>query len=97
MHPAFNLYANGDRASEVAIDTTPMRDVYVVLNSFDAGGVARISVFVNPLVIWIWAAGVILAIGAIIAGWPGPRAQRRAVTAAAPAAGRAVEPTRVEV
>jgi len=97
MHPGFSLYANGDRASDVAIDTTPLRDVYVVLNSFEAGGVARISVFVNPLVIWIWAAGVILAIGAIIAGWPGPRAQRRTATAPAPAAGRAVEPTRVEV
>ncbi|MDX6645961.1 MAG: cytochrome c-type biosis protein CcmF [Miltoncostaeaceae bacterium] len=96
MHPGFSIYANGDRATEVAIDTTATRDIYVVLSSFEAGGIARISVFVNPLVIWIWAAGVILAIGALIAGWPGPRVQRRAAPAAARAPARPAEPTRVE-
>jgi cytochrome c-type biogenesis protein CcmF len=96
MHPAFTLYANGDRASEVAIDTTAARDVYVVLGDLRAGGVVQISVFVNPLVIWIWVAGGILAIGALIAGWPGTRAERRLASAPAPAP-RAPAATRVEV
>jgi cytochrome c-type biogenesis protein CcmF len=97
MHPAFSLYANGDRSSEIAIDTTASRDLYVVLTDLAPGGLARISVFVNPLVIWIWVAGAILAAGALIAAWPGPRAQRRPAPAPAPAPAPVAAPTRVEV
>jgi cytochrome c-type biogenesis protein CcmF len=96
MHPAFSLYANGDRSSEIAIDTTASRDLYVVLTDLETGGLVRISVFVNPLVIWIWVAGAILAAGAVIAAWPGPRGHRRPAMVPAPAA-RPAAKTRVEV
>ena len=33
---------------------------------------AALSVFVNPLVLWLWVAGAIIALGGLVAAWPGP-------------------------
>jgi cytochrome c-type biogenesis protein CcmF len=57
----------------VAIDSGPRRDIYVVMVGLDESGLAQVSVFVNPLVMWLWIAGVLIAIGAVIAAWPPPR------------------------
>ena len=62
------------------------RDLYLFLSQLQDDGLARISVFVNPLVLWIWVAGGIMLIGGLIAAWPGPPATRRE-----PAAARAAE------
>ena len=58
-------------------DSGPGRDLYLFLSQLQDDGLARISVFVNPLVTWIWVAGGIMLIGGLIAGWPGPPATRR--------------------
>jgi cytochrome c-type biogenesis protein CcmF len=76
------------QSSEVAIDTRATGDLYAVLSSL-SGGVATFSIFVNPLVVWIWVSGILIAIGALIAAWPGPRAQRAPARARAAAARRA--------
>jgi cytochrome c-type biogenesis protein CcmF len=54
--------------------------VYVVLVGLTPDGLARISVFVNPMMMWIWIGGVIMVVGALIAVWP----SRRPRGAAAP-------------
>ena len=72
------------RASDVAIDSRPSRDLYVVLVQLESGGLARLSVFVNPLVLWVWIAGILVVAGGTIAAWPGSPSARR-VRAAAPA------------
>jgi cytochrome c-type biogenesis protein CcmF len=78
MTPTIGFYpASQQRLTEVALDSTPVRDVYVVLVSVDASGLARLSVFINPLVIWVWIGGLIMLIGGLIAAWPTPRAQRQ--------------------
>ena len=33
--------------------------------------------FVNPLVLWLWIAGVLVALGGLLAAWPGPPSSRR--------------------
>jgi cytochrome c-type biogenesis protein CcmF len=88
MHPGVITYrVDETRASQVAIDSRPTRDLYLFLSQLQDDGLARISVFVNPLVLWIWVAGGIMLIGGLIAGWPGPPATRREPAAArAPAA-----------
>lgn len=63
------------RSSEVAIHTTPFRDVYVVLVGLTPDGLARLSVFVNPMMLWIWVGGLIVAFGALIAVWPARRSR----------------------
>ena len=65
----------------VAIDSGPARDLYLVLTELTPTGTARLSVFVNPLVLWLWVAGAIIA-----ARRPGGRLARPAV--GAPRAGR---------
>ena len=88
LHPGVIIYnVDETRASQVAIDSGPSRDLYLFLSQLQDDGLARISVFVNPLVLWIWVAGGIMLIGGLIAGWPGPPASRREPAAArAPAA-----------
>ena len=66
-------------STEVAIDSGPTRDLYVVLAGLDESGTARLSVFVNPMVSWLWAAGIIMFAGGLFAVWPA------AVTSRAPA------------
>jgi len=73
-------------SSSTAIATPSVRtglgeDLYVTLLSYDpVGGSATLRVFVNPLVMWIWAGGLIVALGALFAIWP----DRRRLTAGAP-------------
>ncbi|HET6691665.1 MAG TPA: heme lyase CcmF/NrfE family subunit [Miltoncostaeaceae bacterium] len=88
LHPGVITYTVDEtRASQVAIDSAPSRDLYLFLSQLQDDGLARISVFVNPLVLWIWVAGVLMFIGGLIAGWPGPPSTRREPAAArAPAA-----------
>jgi cytochrome c-type biogenesis protein CcmF len=78
MHPTIGFYpASQQRLTEVALDSSPVRDVYVVLVGIDRSGLARLSVYINPLVIWVWIGGLIMLVGGLIAAWPTPRAQRQ--------------------
>ncbi|MSO44829.1 MAG: heme lyase CcmF/NrfE family subunit [Thermoleophilia bacterium] len=70
--------AQMQRSTEVAIDSSPLRDVYVVLVGLTPDGLARISVFVNPMMMWIWVGGLIMLAGSLVAVWP-PRRPRDAV------------------
>ncbi len=56
--------------TEVAIRTTPIEDLYVILVGWDEDGTASFKVLVNPLVIWIWIGGGVLVLGGLIAFWP---------------------------
>jgi cytochrome c-type biogenesis protein CcmF len=86
MTPGIDRFAvDGTRSSDVAIDSGPARDLYLVLTQLREDGIARVSVFVNPLVLWLWVAGAIIGLGGLLAAWPGPPAPRRE-PAASPAA-----------
>ncbi|MFC1873995.1 heme lyase CcmF/NrfE family subunit [Chloroflexota bacterium] len=56
--------------TEVAIRSTPLEDLYVILISSEGNGNAAFKVLVNPLVSWIWLGGGILLLGGLIAFWP---------------------------
>jgi cytochrome c-type biogenesis protein CcmF len=59
--------------SEVAIRTTPIEDLYVVVTSFGTDGGAALRAFVNPLTWWIWAGAVVMALGmSVIMSGPVP-------------------------
>ncbi len=78
MTPGIDEFTvNGTRSSDVAIDSTVSRDLYLVLTELTPQGAARLSVFVNPLVLWLWVAGAIIALGGLVAAWPGPPSTRR--------------------
>lgn len=74
--------------TEVANRSTLREDLYVVLGSYDPKTqLATIQAYVNPLVVWIWLGGLILALGTAVAVWPA--AAEREVRVLAPGAARA--------
>ena len=56
--------------TEVAIRSTLLEDLYVILLGFDADGTTAFKVLVNPMVSWIWIGGVIFMLGGLVAFWP---------------------------
>jgi cytochrome c-type biogenesis protein CcmF len=86
------LYANQDQpVSDVGILSTPIEDLYVILESADpAQGVVSLAFLVNPGIFWIWVGAVIFIAGGFVVAWPESRPrtevtrEREAHVAAAP-------------
>lgn len=84
LAPAKLFYKKPEQpATEVAIRSTPLADLYVVFAGFDEkSGLATFQVFLTPLVFWLWMGGGIMALGTVVAMWPNAR-EREAIAAAA--------------
>ena len=68
VYPTFG----GQSTTQVAIRSTAFEDLYVVLEP-GAADQATFTVFVNPLVGWIWAGATLLILGVLAGSWPGGR------------------------
>jgi cytochrome c-type biogenesis protein CcmF len=68
LEPARATYVGlgGQSLTHVAISTTPLADVYVVLAGANNDGSASFRIFVNPLVSWIWAGAAIIIVGVLL-------------------------------
>jgi cytochrome c-type biogenesis protein CcmF len=77
--PALNVFtASAEQASGQAIQTPSVRtglidDVYLVLRSVPTDGSVALRVIVQPLMVWLWIGGALMAIGTALAAWPGRR------------------------
>ncbi len=71
--------------TEVAIRSTLLEDLYVILLGWDEDGTTSFKVMVNPLVNWIWIGGVVFVLGGLIAFWP---ERRKSPTTKQPETGR---------
>jgi cytochrome c-type biogenesis protein CcmF len=73
MIPGRTVYPDfgGQSSTQVAIRSTPLEDLYVVLGDSTDPAAANLTVFVNPLVGWIWAGATLLVLGTIAGSWPG--------------------------
>jgi cytochrome c-type biogenesis protein CcmF len=91
MTPAKLFYKRQQQpATAVAIRSTPLADLYVVLAGLDDNGNrATFEVFLTPLVLWLWAGGLLMALGTAVVMWPNVR--ERAAIAVAIGRGRAEE------
>ena len=76
--PRTEYYSNfdGQPSSKIAISSTALDDLYIFQASRPADGRVTLSIFVNPLVVWLWIGGAILLLGILIAAWPEPRMVR---------------------
>jgi cytochrome c-type biogenesis protein CcmF len=61
-------------STEVGIRTSAKMDLYVVLAGV-RDDTAELRISFNPLVVWVWIGGMIMAIGGLIVMWP--QAERR--------------------
>jgi cytochrome c-type biogenesis protein CcmF len=82
VRPERNLHSNVQGAvTEVALRSNLKEDLYVILASLDADGLAAFQVLINPMVLWLWIGGLVLIAGTLMAGWParsrGTRAKSR--------------------
>jgi len=75
-----------DKETEIALRSTIKDDLYVVLTSFDSGdnsggtgggGRGNFTVLINPMVSWIWAGGIVIALGGLVTMWPSPLERRQ--------------------
>ena len=75
MTPAKLFYIRPQQpATLVAIRSTPLNDLYVVLAGIDdSGQTATFEVFLTPLVFWLWAGGLLMVFGTVIVMWPNVR------------------------
>ncbi|MEE8392334.1 MAG: cytochrome c-type biogenesis CcmF C-terminal domain-containing protein, partial [Anaerolineae bacterium] len=73
--PEKNIYYNWpESTTEVAIRTTLLEDLYVILSYWEAGGqLVTIKAVVNPLVAWMWIGGVVMVLGTLVTVWPAPQ------------------------
>ncbi len=63
-------------STEVGILVTQRQDVYLVLAGA-INGTAEVRINFNPLVVWVWHGGVLMAIGGLIVMWPQSEKRRR--------------------
>ncbi len=72
MSPRLNFYdGRQEPITTPAVRSRPDDDLYLTLLAFDENGAnATFSIIVEPMVFWIWAGGLIIAIGAIVALLP---------------------------
>ncbi len=80
LSPEKSLYTGQEQpTTEVAIHTTLKEDLYVILAGHDDTS-ATFKILVNPLVIWLWIGGGVMAFGAVIVMLPARRRQRKKIS-----------------
>jgi len=80
MNPQRNIHRGHEEQpmTEVAIRSTMMEDLYVILAGIGDDGTANFKVIVNPLMMWMWIGGVLMSLGTVVAFWPERREALRA-------------------
>ncbi|MDD5366714.1 MAG: heme lyase CcmF/NrfE family subunit [Gallionellaceae bacterium] len=94
LHPEKRIYnASGMPMTEAAINYGFSRDVYAALGEELGPNEWTVRVFHKPFIGWIWAAGIFLALGGVLAAFDRRYriAMKKASTEPAPAKGAAVE------
>jgi len=79
VQPQKNLYFKtpDQPTSEVGLRIFPAEDLYAVLAGWEGNGEsASFKVFVNPLMIFLWLGGLVLALGTLTSLWPHTQAVR---------------------
>ena len=74
--PGLQRFANGNQVIGVpSVRTTPTHDVSLTLLALpeEQGAAATIRVTIQPLIMWLWVGGAIMAIGTLLAAFPGRR------------------------
>lgn len=75
LRPQRNFHlAQQQPQSEIGLRTTPIDDLYIAVTQMDAQRTVSLDSWVNPLVMWIWIGGGVMAGGmlVILSGKPAP-------------------------
>jgi cytochrome c-type biogenesis protein CcmF len=97
--PAITTYLlQGVDVPTPSVRTGVRGDVYLTLERGATPGAneATIRVFIKPLVVWLWIGGALMAIGTLLAAFPGKRRRRPTDPVSAPIAAAGSPPELVE-
>ena len=67
LHPQKRNYRSGMPMTEAAINSTPVRDLYVALGEPLDGGAWAVRVYHKPFIMWLWLGGALMALGGLAA------------------------------
>ena len=99
--PSLDLFPGGTSAiGTPSVDTSLVEDVYlslVDLPDSDAVDEVTIRVIVQPMVVWLWIGGGVMAFGTALAAFPGRRRRDPLRPASAPVPAGETEPSDDEV
>jgi cytochrome c-type biogenesis protein CcmF len=72
LQPTMNFYrGTGDPITTPAVRTRAHNDLYLNLLAFERdGSSATLHVIIEPMVVWMWIGGLIVALGAVVAMTP---------------------------
>jgi cytochrome c-type biogenesis protein CcmF len=84
--PAISTFPNSTEGiGTPSVRTGLTEDVYLTLvSSPNDGGRITLGVRVNPMILWLWIGGGVIALGTLLALLPRPRRRRRVPISAAP-------------
>ncbi len=83
--PAVTKYTNlGINIGTPSVRTGLFEDLYLTLEPpvLKDSATARIKVFIKPLVLWLWIGGGLMAVGTLLAAFPGRRRRPTSATSA---------------
>lgn len=75
FEPAIQQFANGNQQiGKPTVSNSPTSSVLVSLTDLPTeGGGATVKVIVQPMIVWLWIGGGVMAIGSVMAAFPGRR------------------------
>jgi cytochrome c-type biogenesis protein CcmF len=85
--PSNTTYLNmGAEVGTPSVRTGLTEDVYLTLDPGAAAGdtSATIRVFIKPMILWLWIGGLVIAIGTLLAAFPGTNRRRAVEPVSAP-------------
>ncbi|MCY7299443.1 MAG: cytochrome c biogenesis protein CcsA, partial [Ilumatobacteraceae bacterium] len=85
--PAITKFtANGQDIATPSVRTGLDKDIYLTLEngSKPSTGVAKIKVFIKPMIVWLWIGGLMCALGTVLAAFPGRHRRRPTDAVSAP-------------
>ncbi|MCB0977904.1 MAG: heme lyase CcmF/NrfE family subunit [Acidimicrobiales bacterium] len=72
--PALQLFPNGSQTiGKPTVKNTFRSSVMLTITDPPANGSVALKVFVQPMIVWLWIGGAVMAIGSAMAAFPGKR------------------------
>jgi cytochrome c-type biogenesis protein CcmF len=96
--PAITRYTNmGTDIGTPSVKTGFTKDIYLTLEQSSPAGAteAQVKVFIKPMILWLWIGGLLMAVGTVLAAFPGSRRKPTAPVSELlpePAVGPGVDP-----
>jgi cytochrome c-type biogenesis protein CcmF len=98
--PAFTRYTEaGIDVGTPSVKTGFTKDIYLTLESRSQPGdtQATIKVFIKPMIVWLWIGGGMMAVGTVLAAFPGKRRRLPTSPVSAPIPSAPIPEERTEV